>query len=109
MPITGVMELSKIQRVILWIVSAIGLFGINGLFLYAAIFRPEQMEEVHTNLFAMAFIIEAFVLLPLFCYLIAVAGFKSPGWKSFLVLSLVGSLAFSIPFSFLRWSRGSKQ
>ena len=97
--------LSKSQRVMLWCVAAIGLFGINGLFLYAAIFRPEQMGEAQTNLFALAFILEAFVLLPLFCFLVAIAKLKSPGWFVFLVLSLVGSLAFSIPFSILLWSR----
>jgi len=109
MSIIGVMELSKSQRIILWSASAIGLFGINGLFLYAAIFHLEQIGEVHTNLFAMAFVLEAFVLLPVLCFLIAAAKLTSPGWKSFLVLSLVGSLAFSIPFGVLRWTRGEKQ
>lgn len=101
------MKLSGKQRIILWVVSAIGFFGINGLFLYASLFQPEQMTETWTNLFAMAFMLEAVVLLPLFCFLINAAKLKSPGWVGFLVLSLLGSLAFSIPFSVLLWTRGN--
>ena len=99
------LKLSGAQRTVLWFVSAIGLFGINGLFLYAALFRPEQMGDVQSHLVGLAFMLEAFVLLPLFCYLIAIAQLKRPGWVAFLLLSLAGSLAFSIPFSILMWSR----
>jgi hypothetical protein len=65
------------------------------------------MGEAQANLVALAFILEAFVLLPLFCFLIATAKLKSPGWIAFLVLLLAGSLAFSIPFSILMWRRSS--
>jgi len=30
---------------------------------------------------------------------------KSPGWIGFLILSILGSLAFSIPFSILMWQK----
>ncbi len=103
------LTMSKIQRIILWCASAIGLFGINGLFLYATFFHPEQIGEARENLFALAFILEAFVVLPVLCFLIAAARLRSPGWVSFLILSLVGSLAFSIPFSVLLWSRRSNR
>jgi len=89
----------------LWCASAVGLFGINGLFLYAVYFQSEQIQAAFDNLYAMAFIIEAFVLLPLGCFLVSALKLKSPGWLGFLVLSLLGSLAFSIPFSILLWSR----
>lgn len=89
----------------MWIAAAIGLLGINGIFLYSIIFRPELVKEALGNLYAMVFIIEAFILLPLLCFLIAIARLKSPNWLGFLVLSLLGSLAFSIPFSILLWNR----
>ena len=103
------MKFTKAQRLILWFVSAIGLFGINGLFLYAVFFQSKQMNAAYDNLYAMAFILEAFVLLPLGCFLIWALKLKSPGWLGFLILSLLGSLAFSIPFSILLWSRENKK
>ncbi len=99
------MRFSKNQRLFLWLVSAIGLFGVNGLFLFTTFFRQAQISEAYNNLYAMVFILEAIVLLPLFCFLILVAKLRSPDWKMFLILSLLGSLAFSIPFSILRWTR----
>jgi hypothetical protein len=96
---------SKLSRGLLWAVSGIGLFGINGLFLYTILFRPEVVTEAMGNLYALVFMIEAFILLPLLCFLVAVTKFRSPNWFGFLVLSLLGSLAFSIPFSILLWTR----
>ena len=93
------------HRIILWIFAFIGFLGINGVFLYTIIFRPELAREAMGNLYAMVFIVEAFVLLPLFCFLIALAKLKSPNWLGFLALSLLGSLAFAIPMSILLWTR----
>jgi hypothetical protein len=103
------MKLTAIQKIILWFAAAIGLFGINGLFIYSMAVRPWEMKDMQTNLYALGFMLEAFILLPLFCYLIAIAKLKSPGWIIFLVLSLLGSLAFSIPFSILMWSRNAEK
>jgi hypothetical protein len=99
------MKLKKEHRIILWVFATIGLFGINGVFLYSVIFRPELVEEALGNLYAMVFIVEAFILLPLLCFLIALSKLKSPNWLGFLVLSLLGSMAFSIPLSILLWNR----
>ena len=96
-------KITKQHRALLWIVAAIGLLGINGTFLYSVFFRPELVMEALGNIYAMVFIIEAFILLPLLCFLIGLARLKSPNWLGFLVLSLLGSLAFSIPFSIFRW------
>lgn len=101
------MKLKKQHRIILWVVATIGLFGINGVFLYTVIFRPELGKEAGGSLYAMVFIVEAFILLPLFCFLIAIAKLKSPNWLGFLGLSLLGSLAFSIPFSILLWTKAN--
>jgi hypothetical protein len=103
------MHITAAQKIILWCAAAIGLFGINGLFVYSLSVRPWEMKEIQTNWYALGFMLEAFLLLPLFCYLIAIAKLKSPGWKTFLVLSLLGSLAFSIPFSILMWSRNTEK
>ena len=98
-------RLTRTQRLALWIFSLIGLVGINGLFLYAVMSTPVSSLGVGINPAALAFIIEAFVLLGLLCFLIRVYELRNPGWVGFLVLSLVGSLAFSVPVSVLLWSR----
>lgn len=103
------MNLTLGQKIVLWCAAGIGLFGINGLFVYSLLVHPEQVKEAQANLYAVSFILEAFLLLPLFCFLIAIAKLRSPGWKTFLVLSLLGSLAFSIPFSVLLWSRNAEK
>jgi hypothetical protein len=103
------MHLTSAQKAILWCLAAIGLFGINGLFLYSIAVRPWEMKNIQTNFYALGFMLEAFLLLPLFCYLIAIAKLKSPGWITFLLLSLLGSLAFSIPFSILMWNRNAEK
>ena len=98
-------NVKKQHRLILLIVASIGLFGINGVFLYSVIYRPELVKEALGNLYALVFILEAFILLPLGCFLISIAKLKSPSWIGFLALSLLGSMAFSIPLSIILWTR----
>lgn len=98
-------DLTRAQRIGLWLFSGIGLIGINGAFLYAVCFRPEHIQAIQTNFLAMAFVIEAFLLLGLFCVVVHLCNLRRPGWRGFLALSLLGSLAFSIPLCILLWSR----
>jgi hypothetical protein len=99
------LRINNKYRIVLWITSALGLFGVNGVFLYAVLLKPESIKEAFGNIYSMVFMAEAFLLLPLFCFLIYINKLKSPNWFGFLLLSLAGSLAFSIPFSILLWSR----
>ena len=99
------MNFTEKQRYILWDAAAIGLFGINGLFFFATFFRTKQVSQAYNNLYAMTFIIEAFVLLIFTLFSYTIAKLQSPGWKGFLILLLLGSLVFSISFCLLRWSR----
>src|SRR5262245_25268777 len=103
------MNLTRVQKIILWVAAAIGLIVINGLFFYSILVHSEQVKEAQKNFYALGFMLEAFVLLPVLCFLISIAKLKSPGWITFLVLSLLGSLAFSIPFSVLLWSRNAEK
>ena len=99
------MKLNKSHRILLWDASGFGLLVINGVFLYFVIFKPELVGEAMGNLYSLVFMLEAFILLPLLCFLISIYKLGSPNWVGFLVLSLLGSLAFSIPFSVLLWTR----
>jgi len=46
---------------------------------------------------ALVFIIEAFLLMFLFAWVIRYLGFRSPGWLAFIIMSLLGSMVFSVP------------
>ena len=84
-------------RPLLYVVGAIGLFGLNGVFLFYALLRPEVMAAALANPVSLVFILEALLLTGLFAWLIATFGWKRPGWLAFVALSMVGSLAFSVP------------
>lgn len=78
----------------------LAIFGLtvpNGLFLYHAIFNPDIMRAALANPIAQVFIAEAFLLMFLFAWFIHRQGFRSPGWLAFIIMSLVGSMVFSIP------------
>lgn len=78
----------------------LALFGFtvpNGVFVYYGITAPEIFRAAHTNPVSAAFILEAVVLMVLFAWLIRRWNFRSPGWVAFVLMSMVGSLAFSVP------------
>ncbi|MGE9295925.1 MAG: hypothetical protein ACQKBV_06535 [Puniceicoccales bacterium] len=85
-------------RPFLLIASIIGFLTINMPFLYYTLIGREVYSAAMSNGLALVFIAEAFLLLALVAFLIAKLGWKKPGWFAFVVFSLVGSLAFSIPF-----------
>ena len=84
-------------RPVLYVLAVLGLFGINGVFLYNALLRPDVMAAATENPISLVFQIEAFLMVGFVAWLIALYGFKKPGWLAFVVLSIVGSLAFSVP------------
>ncbi len=88
---------SKLRPVFL-IASLVGLVSVNLPFLYFALIDKAVYRQAMSNGMALAFMGEAFLLTILFAFLIARLGWKSPGWIVFILLSLVGSLAFSVPF-----------
>lgn len=85
----------------LWFLSALGFFGINGIFLFYVIFQPEAVYSAFQNPVGLVFMIEAFFLVAVGAGLIWLYDFKRPGWLAFVILSVVGSLAFSVPFFLL--------
>ena len=56
------------------LLSALALFGfvaLNGAFFYGLLVAPSAMTQALTNPVALAFIIEALLLVPVFAYLFA--------------------------------------
>lgn len=89
-------------RLALWIVAAVGFFGLNGVFLYDAVLEPALVTDALQNPVSAVFVIEAFLMMLLLAGLVWVSGLEKPGWVAFIVLSILGSLAFSVP-AFLLW------
>jgi hypothetical protein len=84
--------------------SALALFGfvaLNGAFLYGLLLAPAAMTQAMTNPVALAFMIEALVLVPVFAYLFAKWQVSRLPSIWFVVLSILGGLAFSVPIAVL--------
>lgn len=89
-------------RSLLWTVAFVGFFGLNAVFVYYATVYPDVMIAALRNPVSLVFILEAFLMTGLIAGLIAHYGLRKPGWLAFVVLSIVGSLAFSVP-AFILW------
>jgi hypothetical protein len=99
----GVMTVhyTRAERRALWALGAIGLFGINGVFVWAMLARPEAMSETLSNPLALAFMGEAMLLVATLAWLFRKWGVTRLPWGWFVALSLLGSLAFAIPVALL--------
>lgn len=94
------MNIEKLQTIRPQLLAAAiaGFLLINCPFLYFALIATEVYSAGMQNGLALIFIAEAFLLTALIAYIIARMGWKQPGWVFFVGMSLLGSLAFSIPF-----------
>lgn len=104
---TGEAEYSKRERVALWAVAAFGFVAVNGAFLYGLLVEPDAVREALTNPISAAFIAEAMVLMGVFAYLFGKWGVARLSWRWFVALSLLGSMAFSVPVVLL--ARGGRR
>ena len=91
------MALTPRQRLVLTIVAVFGFAGPNGVFLYYLLVRSSELVRALTHPAALAFVFDSFVAMVLLAAFIAKRSFGRYGWPSFVALSLLGGLAFSIP------------
>jgi hypothetical protein len=92
----------------LWL-SALALFtffGINGAFVYGLLHR-DVLQAALANPLALAFILEALLLVGVLAYLLRKWDVSRVSWGWFVVLSLAGGLAFALPVALL-WSERGK-
>lgn len=94
------------ERFWLWTLAVVGLVVVNGAFLYGTFVRPESIREAMTNPVGAAFAFEAFLMLCALTYLLPRWGVARLGRLWFVVLSLLGSMAFALPVILL-WHRRS--
>ena len=96
------------ERRWLWTLAVVGALGLNSAFLYGLLLRPELVTAAMTNPVALAFIVEALVLMGVFAYLLDKWGVSRLHWGWFVALSLGGSMAFALPVVLLWRSREGK-
>jgi len=95
---------SSRERFWLWLVAIFGFAVVNGAFLYGLVYQPMAMTEAMQNPIALAFMIEALLLMIVFAYLLPKWRVAHLSWLWFIVLSLLGSMAFALPIVLL-WRR----
>ena len=82
---------------ILVLVALFGLIVPNGLFLYWFVSEFSGMNAVFQNHLALAYNIDAVMTLILLAVYFARRPIGNVGWQTFVLLSLVGGLGFSLP------------
>ncbi len=97
-------EFTATERVAFGIVAAIGALGLNGVFLYAVFVNPSLIGAAFANPVSLAFVLEAFVMLGLLAYVLHRWEVSRLTWLGFVILSLLGGLAFAFPVALL-WKR----
>ena len=100
-------QYSPRERFWLWTLAIFGLVTVNGAFVYG-LFQPAALAEAMTNPLALAFILEALVLVGVIAYLLSKWGVSGMSWQWFVGLSLLGSIAFALPVVLL-WNSGRIQ
>ncbi len=85
-------QYSSQERFWLWTMALFGLIVINGVFLYALFFKPDLLFEAMTNPVSAAFMVETFLLLGAFAYLLSKWKVNRLSWRWFVVLSLLGGV-----------------
>ena len=76
-----------------------GFIVINVPFLYFTFLEKAVYDAAMSNGVALVFIGEGFLLMLFFAFVIFKLGWNKPGWLMFIILTLLGSLAFSIPLT----------
>jgi hypothetical protein len=99
------MEYNPIERFSLCCLALAGFAILNSVFIYALFFEQSTIAEALKNPISLAFIIESFLLMAALAYLLNKWSVSKLHWGWFLLLSLLGSMAFALPLVLL-WPFG---
>ncbi len=99
------MDYSTQERFWLWTLAVVGLVGLNTVFIYGLVARPELLTLAMSNPVSLAFIIESLLLMCVFAYLLTKWRVSRLHWGWFVALSLIGSMAFALPVVLLGKSK----
>jgi hypothetical protein len=101
--------LNQGERMMLLIVAILGAVGLNGVFLYVLLARPELWQAALQDPIAWVLMIEALLVTGVFGWWLARKRRQRPGGLWFVVASLLGGLAFSLPFVILAADRDRRR
>ncbi len=90
------LTLSSQTRSFLLLLAGLGIVVPNGVFLWCLFADFDLVLAALRNPVALVFIAEAFLVMGLLAWLARRSG-RGPGAGAFIVMSLLGSLAFSVP------------
>ena len=93
-------QYSPRERFWLWTLAVWGFLIVNGAFVYGLL-QPGAMVEAMANPLALAFMVEALVLVGVIAYLLSKWRVSRMSWWWFVLLSLFGSMAFALPIVLL--------
>lgn len=84
----------------MWLVllALLGLVIPNGLFIYWLVVEFQGLDAVLQDKLALAFMLEAFLLLVVLSVYFARRPIGRVGWGWFVALSIIGGLGFGLPF-----------
>ncbi|MFZ4621515.1 MAG: hypothetical protein ACOYNS_13220 [Bacteroidota bacterium] len=86
------------QNAVLLSAAMFGLLVPNGMFFYYIFVQLSSWQQVMNDLLALGFIIDAFMATGLLAWWFARNPLGKYSWRSFIALSLLGGLGFSLPF-----------
>lgn len=95
------------RQTLLLSIAVFGLIIPNGMFLYYIIVELSSLSQVLNDLLALGFIIDAFMATGLLAWWFAEHPLGRYSWKTFIALSLLGGLGFSLPFFYYLNTRSS--
>ena len=99
-------EYGRMERLSLWLLAIVGFVAVNGAFLYGLL-RPQVLQAALANPLALTFMAEALLLMGARAYLSTKWRVSALGWGWFVVLSLLGSMAFALPVVLL-WPKAAR-
>lgn len=94
---TAPLKIPQTARIILLILAILAAVGPNGVYLYSIVTDPGLNQAALENPVALAFMIEAMMLLTLFLWYVY---YRTKSWLQvllYLLFAFLGSLAFSFP------------
>ncbi len=91
------MSLTPMERMSLGAVAAFGMLGPNAVFVYYALARRAEFMAAMRHPVGLSLLVDAMIAMALMAWAIAKYGKLRHGWQSFVGLSLLGGLVFSIP------------
>jgi len=101
-------EHTRLERLWLIALAVVGFVVVNGAFVYGLVADPDAIHAALSNPVSAAFIGEALLLVCVFAYLLRKWRVARLGPVWFILLSLLGSMAFALPISLLWPRRGAR-